>query len=232
MDFAYPPAYYDTFALRDSEGIEHATQTFPFFRSGASRSAILRSVTVDDDGDPQPLPVPVRSCWNGMVAMPARLFVPRAAGGSGLSFRATPDSLSERYHLEGSECCLIHADVQHAVEHRGAEDYGGVFINPAVRVGYTRAAYAAVHPGLLSIGKSHHGKSGVEPKSWVSRWQIGKGLWKNRLARWTTTAAIKNWRVRRYVKVWSAAHKGREEPGAWCLVNEMHVIVENGWAHV
>lgn len=55
LDFSKPPNYYDTFALRDSIGYEHVTQTWPYFRSWKSRHAMKRST-----------PVPVASCWNGM----------------------------------------------------------------------------------------------------------------------------------------------------------------------
>jgi hypothetical protein len=55
LDFAKPPSFYDTFALRDSEGNEHATQTWPYFRSWESRRAMKMLE-----------PVPVKSCWNGI----------------------------------------------------------------------------------------------------------------------------------------------------------------------
>lgn len=55
LDFSKPPYFYDTFALRDSEGHEAIMQTWPYFRSYASRYAAERF-----------LPVPVASCWNGM----------------------------------------------------------------------------------------------------------------------------------------------------------------------
>ena len=45
-----------------------------------------------------------------------------------LRFRGVPDTLAER-HVEGSECCLIHAD------NRLSKDLG-IWINPNVRVGY------------------------------------------------------------------------------------------------
>ena len=54
LDFMHPPAYYDTFALRDSEGHEPVTATFPYFRSRVSRNAMIAGK-----------PVPVQSCWNG-----------------------------------------------------------------------------------------------------------------------------------------------------------------------
>ncbi|KAF1841796.1 glycosyltransferase family 69 protein [Cucurbitaria berberidis CBS 394.84] len=55
MDFSKPPYFYDTFAVRDSSGHEALMQTWPYFRSYASRYAAERF-----------LPVPVASCWNGM----------------------------------------------------------------------------------------------------------------------------------------------------------------------
>ena len=55
MDFAKPPAYYDTFALRDAGGDEAIMQIWPYFRSTASRNAIVAN-----------RPAPVTSCWNGM----------------------------------------------------------------------------------------------------------------------------------------------------------------------
>lgn len=55
LDFSKPPYFYDTFALRDSDGHEAIMQTWPYFRSYASRQAAERFQ-----------PVPVSSCWNGM----------------------------------------------------------------------------------------------------------------------------------------------------------------------
>jgi hypothetical protein len=55
LDFSKPPAFYDTFALRDSSGHEAMMSTWPYFRSRLSRNAMEKG-----------LPVPVTSCWNGM----------------------------------------------------------------------------------------------------------------------------------------------------------------------
>ncbi|KAJ5562404.1 hypothetical protein N7535_003145 [Penicillium sp. DV-2018c] len=55
LDFSKPPDFYDTFALRDSEGHEPIMQTWPYFKSAVSRHA-LKSFA----------PVSVKSCWNGM----------------------------------------------------------------------------------------------------------------------------------------------------------------------
>jgi hypothetical protein len=54
LDFESPPDFYDTFALRDSNGYSAMMQRWPFFRSAASRDAIIANE-----------PVPVESCWNG-----------------------------------------------------------------------------------------------------------------------------------------------------------------------
>lgn len=55
LDFSKPPYFYDTFALRDSQGHEAIMQTWPYFRSSVSRQAAEKF-----------LPIPVASCWNGM----------------------------------------------------------------------------------------------------------------------------------------------------------------------
>ncbi|KAL2261752.1 hypothetical protein VTK26DRAFT_3459 [Humicola hyalothermophila] len=222
LDFSKPPLFYDTFALRDAHGHEHATQTWPYFRSAKSRSAITHGQ-----------PVPVASCWNGIVSMAPAPFLDTA---NPLRFRGIPDSLADpRYHLEGSECCLIHAD-NAAKPHASGSD-SGVFVNPAVRVGYSRRAYDAVH----SSSSSSSGASGSG--SWLSLWQIWSGMWRNRVARWATTPWFKEMMVRRRVRRWVDEGKRmagggndeggeREEKGGFCLVNEMQVVVSNGWAHL
>ena len=63
LDFAHPPHYYDTFALRDGEGYEAVTSYWPYFRSRRNRAQMLQGREVE-----------VRSCWNGVVAMDARPF--------------------------------------------------------------------------------------------------------------------------------------------------------------
>ena len=128
-----------------------------------------------------------------------------------LAFRGIPGTLAKR-HLEGSECCLIHADNHYAEER-------GVFVNPAVRVGYNPAAYQTVNPG-----------AGVP---WLSSWQIVRGSWENRARRWLGVGS-KWWeqaRVRRRVKAWEADERS-SEAGSQCIVDEMQVLAWNGWAHI
>ena len=193
LDFAKPPYYYDTFALRDRDGHEAVTPTFPYFRSKASREALLAGQ-----------PVPVQSCWNGIVAFNAAPF----SEPEGLKFRAISDSLAA-YHLEGSECCLIHADNPLTSAH-------GVWLNPRVRVGYSPEAYDAVH-------QSH---------PWPSTMLVIAGIWRNRFWRWSTSTTLKAAKVNRRLRQWKAVDADRSESATQCLINEMQVLIAIGWAHV
>lgn len=167
--------------------------TWPFFRDSASRHA-MKSMS----------PVPVASCWNGMVAMPAAPFIKQPP----LKFRGIPDSLAS-FHLEGSECCLIHADNPLSAQQ-------GVFLNPLVRVGYSGPAYGAVNPVM----------------NWLSPRTILQGLWMNRLRRWTSSAWLTERVVGNRVAQWAALAEGNREPGQFCIINEMQVLHRWGWDHV
>ena len=198
MDFSRPPRFYDIFALRDTEGHEVLMQTWPYFRSRQSRSALKAAK-----------PINVVSCWNGMVAMDAAPFY---TDPKPLSFRGIPDSLAQ-YHLEGSECCLIHFDNPLTVTR-------GVFVNSNVRVGYSQAAYEAM-------------KGQFVPHSLpVYFWRI----WENRMRRWLTTDWFRRKVVHRRLSIWEKAgadvDEDRHESGPDCMVDEMQVLVQNGWAHL
>ncbi|KAH6856101.1 glycosyltransferase family 69 protein [Chaetomium sp. MPI-CAGE-AT-0009] len=203
LDFSKPPSFYDTFALRDSRGHEHASQTWPYFRSSKSRKAMVNAE-----------PVPVSSCWNGIVAMPASTFT----GIRGLKFRGIPDSLAAA-HLEASECCLIHAD-------NPGSRTRGVFVNPAVRVAYNRPAYDAVHVPATD------GDGGGSGGSWLSLSDIYFGLWRSRFARWFTSSWFEEREVRGRIAKWARAGEGRVEKGGFCVVDEMQIVVQNGWKHL
>ena len=194
MDYSKPPAYYDTFALRDIEGYEAVSSTFPYFRSKGSRDAMVAGQ-----------PVPVQSCWNGMVSFDASPFTALDP----LSFRGIRDSLAA-LHLEASECCLIHID-------NPLTPSKGVWLNPNVRVGYNSAAYDAVH----------------RTTPWPPLSEAWRGVWRSRITRWTTTEWFKRRMVRKRLEEWGReGDKSRFEAGEVCLINEMQVLVENGWAHV
>ncbi|KAI4150709.1 MAG: hypothetical protein LQ341_001052 [Variospora aurantia] len=194
LDFAKPPHYYDTFALRDFDGDEAVTSTYPYFRSSASRNALISGQ-----------PVPVQSCWNGIIAFDAAPFYHTPP----LRFRGISDSLA-RYHVEGSECCLVHAD-------NPLTNSRGVWLNPNVRVGYSAKAYGKIH----------------EYEFWPSVPASIVGLWKNRFWRWITPTFHKKLKIAGRVKKWTRKGLGEiSERESICLINEMQVLVANGWAHV
>jgi hypothetical protein len=84
------------------------------------------------------------------------------------------------------------------------------------------------------------GVPGGDGREWPGKWEMVRGMWGNRIARWT--GWVKLWserkvverRVRRWVK--GGRENGimevREEKGMECMVNEMQVLFENGWKHV
>jgi hypothetical protein len=208
IDFAKPPEFYDTFALRDSSGHEAMTQTWPYFRSSASRRAAEKL-----------LPVPVSSCWNGMgelalhnalkltdrcaVAMPTEPFLTSPP----LRFRGLPDSLATA-HVEASECCLIHVDNPLSMTK-------GVFLNPNVRVGYNGSSYDAMN----------------SPNAISSPFRIFQSTWWSRILRLVTTPLFKEQIVRKSLGKWIAETENWEH-GDFCLVNEMQVLVETEWKHM
>lgn len=138
------------------------------------------------------------------VAMPAAPFLASPP----LRFRGIPDSLAS-FHLEGSECCLIHADNPLSAQR-------GVYLNPLVRVGYTTAAYAAVNPIL----------------NWLTPNRILQGLWLNRIRRWTMFPHFKERAVRHQIAHWTTLSSANREPGEFCVINEMQVLDPRGWYHV
>ena len=220
LDFSRPPYYYDTFALRDSGTSEvPLMQRWPYFRSRRSRNAMKANSDA----------VPVSSCWNGMVLMDTEPFYDKL---SPLHFRGVTDRLASS-HVEGSECCLIHADNPYTPAR-------GVFLNPRVRVGYNEPAFLAVNPDFdhptssdttTATATETHGSGSTG--SWLSTWDIFTGLWKNRILRWTTTSWFQRHMITGRVKAFEKGHPGAKgENGAGCLVDEMQVLVENGWAHV
>jgi Cryptococcal mannosyltransferase 1 len=197
LDFSVPLIYYDTFALRDSLGAKAFPQMWPYFMSPASRDALISNG-----------PVPVQSCWNGVVAFQAEPFYASPP----LRFRGISDSLA-KHHLEGSECCLIHADFHRATSH-------GVWLNPNVRVGYKPEAYHAVNP--------------PDGRIWPTWYKKVGGMWLNRVARWVGWMRRKTekWHVESEVRQWESEAEGNHEEALHCLINEMQVLYQNGWLHV
>jgi len=117
-----------------------------------------------------------------------------------------PDTLALS-HIEASECCLIHAD-------NPLSAGKGVWVNPDVRVGYNGDAYNMMKHASQSFASSLI------------------AIWKSRVLRWTTKDWSDAWYVRPRVRAWQKQSMNNHEPGAFCAVNEMQVLVENGWAHL
>ncbi|KAI1847411.1 hypothetical protein JX265_005528 [Neoarthrinium moseri] len=198
MDFKSSPLYYDTFALRDDMGQKTASLHWPWFRSPKARASLLRSE-----------PIEVTSCWNGIVVFDAAPYYNNPP----LLFRGIEDSLAD-FHLEGSECCLIHADNYLSSEK-------GVWLNPNVRVGYNVKAYNRVQgdrfPGPF--------------------WAI-VGVWVNRIVSWRAGIqhSLEMRHVHKKIDSWTAetpqGELARFEPGEACLINEMQIMWSNGWKHL
>lgn len=178
-------------------------QSWPYFRSRESRRSIIASE-----------PARVSSCWNGMVAMDASPFY------NGLNFRGVPDTLAQD-HVEGSECCLIHAD-------NSLSQTKGVWVNPNVRVGYCYHLMRALPEQFAAFCSMPYDVVHAQ-SPWMTGSEIFFGLWKNRLLRWFTTPWLGEKSMARTVDAWLSRHNGAEEKGRFCLVDELQVIRENGW---
>jgi glycosyltransferase involved in cell wall biosynthesis len=199
LDFDKPPHFYDTFAFRDAETGNKLIKTWPFFRARESRQALKAGRAV-----------PMTSCWNGIVAMDAAPFYPDEDN-TALMFRGLPLGLAKA-HVEASECCLIHAD-------NPLTEDKGVWLNSAVRVGYSGAAYDVVNPRKGAL--------------WISSWAVVRGAWKNRFVRWTSTQWFRDRVVKKRLAAWSRqAPKTNFEPGAYCVIDDMQVLTEEGWEAV
>ncbi|KAL4806435.1 cryptococcal mannosyltransferase 1-domain-containing protein [Aspergillus unguis] len=127
VDFINPFKFYDTYATRDLQGYGIGIPFFPWFANDGkaqSRKDVLSGTDA----------VRVRSCWGGMVAFDARFFQRPMAGpeqNETLRFRASRDAF-----WEGSECCLIHADLQDVPINPEDIADTGIYMNPFVRVAY------------------------------------------------------------------------------------------------
>lgn len=98
-------------------------------------------------------------------------------------------------------------------------------MNPNVRVGYNADAYDAANSGSDAA-------SGA--RSWVGAASVLHGSWENRILRWFTTTWFDGRTVTGRIRKWKeeGGMEEREENGETCLINEMQVLVGNGWAHV
>ncbi|KAF5517783.1 Alpha-1,3-mannosyltransferase CMT1 [Colletotrichum aenigma] len=197
MDFILWPYYYDTFALRDDAGLKTASWYWPWFHSPRARAS---AETME--------PVEVKSCWNGMVVFDAAPFYDER-----LRFRGVEDSLAAM-HLEGSECCLIHAD-------NPLSRKNGVWLNPNVRVGYNEKVFEQ-----------------TKMDRFPTAWAAVVGFWANRYLRVRNGIQLRleRWAVEKKLRQWvdetPPSELPRSEPGEMCLINEMQIMWENGWKHI
>ncbi|KAE9369675.1 glycosyltransferase family 69 protein [Stipitochalara longipes BDJ] len=202
LDFTETHKFYDSFAVRDTFGLPALTQGWPFFSSPISRQALQNY-----------LPTPVKSCWNGLVILDAAPFYANPP----LEFRGIDDKLAEK-HVEGSECCLIHADIKRMARGEDPRKYKGVWINPNVRVGYNVDSFKGVN--MAGGWPTRYGKiDGV----WANRWHWATGWYWRWRERWIVEGAV---------RTWEREGKERKEEGAYCLEDSMQVLVENGWVHI
>nr|KMM71867.1 hypothetical protein CPAG_08168 [Coccidioides posadasii RMSCC 3488] len=129
IDFVSNVMFYDSFVVRDTNGYGMGLMFFPWFPptgSAESRNAVL----AEKDA------VPVRSCWGGMVAFEAGQFQSLSTQLSPwltARFRYEPESF-----WEAAECCLIFSDLEDAFGEPNVSEGTGVFVNPFIRVSYTR----------------------------------------------------------------------------------------------
>jgi hypothetical protein len=202
LDFSDPPLFYDSFAMRDIQGNAALSQTYPYFLAHDSLDAVYSNS-----------PIPVQSCWNSLTIFDAKPFYNNPP----LSFRAIPDTLAAK-HIEASECCLIHVDNELSASK-------GVWLNPNVRVTYNNVSDAIVNP-----------KGGG---TWPTRGVKLKGVWTYRWIRWSQWLSrwLRDRRVSTRFQQWKnePRQEGEDEhvePGTACLVDEMQVLLSNGWKHV
>lgn len=134
-DFINPFKFYDTFATRDLDGYDMGVPFYPFFTS-AGQGASRKDVQHQKDA------VRVRSCWGGMVAFDASYFQ-----GDGTKTGQSNDTTGVRFRAEedpfwdASECCLIHADIQH-IDAVDLASSTGIYMNPFVRVAYDSRTFS------------------------------------------------------------------------------------------
>lgn len=141
-DFDNPFKVYDTFALRDMQGFTLGVPFYPWFRAIGGEESSRRDVLDQKDA------VRVRSCWGGMAAFDAQYFQETlghnnknspeeslsstgVAARQPVRFRAMADLF-----WDGSECCMIHADIQDNFTDVNAITDTGIYLNPYVRVAY------------------------------------------------------------------------------------------------
>ncbi|KAL0094563.1 glycosyltransferase family 69 protein [Phycomyces blakesleeanus] len=113
--------FYDTFATREADGGWVGSGNYPYFSHKPSRKLLYEEK-----------PIPVYSCWNGMIALNAKPFLENK-----ISFRAIIPK-EPGPPVEASECCLVHTDLR-------SLNYTRIYINPRIKVSYDTFHYWYAH---------------------------------------------------------------------------------------
>ncbi|KAL8987443.1 MAG: hypothetical protein Q9177_003348 [Variospora cf. flavescens] len=131
-----------------------------------------------------------------------------------LRFRGIPDSLAQ-LHVEASECCTIHFDNPLSTSR-------GVWINPAVRVGYSPAAYNAVSAV----------QGGDDKSIWPTKSELRWGYWSSKWVWWLRDPGrrLSVWKTRYRIHRWQRDHAQEKEPALSCGSDLAMVLTPNGWA--
>ncbi|KAI6785606.1 glycosyltransferase family 69 protein [Emericellopsis cladophorae] len=172
-------------AIRDDQGHPILSSRWPWFLSLTSRAAAQKGV-----------PVAVRSCWGGLVAMDA---APIYDDDASLAFRAIDDALADR-RIEADETCLLQVD--------SAGDRG-VWMNPGVRVTRTPEEYHRVKCGRVPWQSAVLG-------SWANR----LGRWFGAAA---VDSDLRS-RVQAWSRGVPGGSPNRYEPGVHCLFDGTRVV--------
>lgn len=133
-----------------------------------------------------------------------------------LKFRAIAGSLSlQDGYLEGSEACLIHADMHHYLPPTPQTQ---TFLNPLVRVSYTQPAFAtqnSIRQMFLERVVGPFVALAYDIRDW-----------------WVRTRIQGHFAARREkVREWER-RTGEREVGDYCLIDQMQLLTPWGWAHV
>jgi hypothetical protein len=137
---------------------------------------------------------------------------------SPLRFRAISSSLSlQDGYLEGSEACLIHADMKAHWSNLPTLP-GQTYLNPLVRVAYTNSAYNSRNSVIQIFMERVVG--------YFVAWAYDIRDWwaHHRLA---IHAAKRKEKIREWTR-----KTGMEEVGEYCLIDQLQLLTPWGWAHV
>ena len=192
VDFINPFKFYDTFATRDAEGYSMGVPFFPWF-SNAGKGISRRDVMEGKDA------VRVKSCWGGVVAFDASFFQinitteqDQPPSANAIQTTTTDSALPIRFRAESdlfweaSECCLVHADLQHASHRTLDEEDVGIYINPFVRVAYGTwtlrwLGWSRRFEKLYSIPHSLINRVAGMPRYNPRRMEVGGKMFKERV---------------------------------------------------